>query len=61
MPGFSVENIERIAIEELREESHRAAVEAAKIRIREAMKRKRWWHTFFPFTFKFTIERLPNV
>lgn len=57
----SLQQIQEEALHEIEAEQHRAAVDAAKIRIREAMKRKRWWHYFFPFAIKVTLEKLPNV
>lgn len=52
--------IEKQARAEIQAEDHRVAVEAAKVRIREAMKRKRWWHILFPFIVKITVEKIPN-
>lgn len=63
MPGFSpsiVAAIERQAQDEIAAEDMRLAIDSAKIRLREAKQRERWWHRFFPYSFKFHIERLPN-
>lgn len=46
--------IEVLALDEIRREDRRAAIDAAKARIREKAARRRWWHRLFPFVITIT-------
>lgn len=54
-PPLSPEHASEVARSELADESFRAQVELAKVKIRAQRAKARWWHEFIPYTI--TIRR----